>query len=163
MKRYLIRALKSLIMFFGMALLIFMLAFYLGNVQKNHPDLTFWEFAKLSNLRQMGLFLGLFGLVYPMVGFVRKKIYTNGSLAATQKQQIIDMFSRTNYELEKDENMVLTFRYRTKHIRFMRLLYEDAIRVNYSGNPLIMDGLRKDVFRLSRGIEYTFRMEAELE
>ena len=161
MKRYLIRALKSLLMFFCMALLVFALAFYLGNVQKNQPDLTFWDFMKLSNLQQMVLFFGVFSLTYPLIGFVRKKIYANGPLTAMQKQQIVDMFSNVNYALEKDENNVLTFRHKTMYIRFMRLFFEDALRIDYSDNPLMMDGLRKDVFRLSRNIEYSLRKETE--
>jgi hypothetical protein len=37
---------------------------------------------------------------------------------------------------------------------------EDEITVDFSGNPVIIDGLRKDVLRFSRGIEYICRKEA---
>ncbi len=163
MKRYPIRAIKSLVMFFALAALVFVLGYYLGGVQKKHPDITFWAFAQMSNLKQMILFLGAFGLIYPLVGFVNKKIYTNGPLTAAQKQQIEAMFAAAKYVLTKDENNVMVFRPKASYVRFMRLLFEDSIRLDYSDNPLVMDGLRRDVYRLARNIEISFRREENAE
>jgi hypothetical protein len=36
-------------------------------------------------------------------------------------------------------------------------MYEDAIVVNFSENPITLDGQRKDVYRLARSIEYAIR------
>jgi hypothetical protein len=41
-------------------------------------------------------------------------------------------------------------------LRLMRM-YEDTITVNISDNPIIIEGLRKDVYRIARTIEWHIR------
>ena len=38
-------------------------------------------------------------------------------------------------------------------------VYEDKVTIDYSSNPVIISGLRKDVFRFGRGIEYIMQKE----
>ena len=83
---------------------------------------------------------------------------SNNNFAA-KKQSIIDyMTNGGRYMLTDDSNGRLTFRIKSPFIRFMRL-YEDAIVIDYTSNPVIMSGLRKEVVRYSRNIETIIQSE----
>ena len=159
MKRYPTRALKSLIMFFAMIIIVFALAY--GLTPSIKQNMGFWDFVQKNDWKSMVAVLALFSLIYPFVGFISRKICTNQPLSAADKQMIVELFNSAHYVLEKDENKVLVFRHKSTYVRFMRLLFEDTICVDYADSPLVLEGLRRDAYRLSRSVEYRLRQSSE--
>lgn len=71
-----------------------------------------------------------------------------------ERINIVKIFNTVGYELEKEENGILTFRIKNKLTRFMRLFYEDMIEVEYDDGGVTISGHRRDVYRIARHIEF---------
>ena len=54
----------------------------------------------------------------------------------------------------------ISFKLRNPFLRLLRLC-EDYVTIDFSDNPAMIEGLRKDVLRFSRGIEHICREEEE--
>lgn len=98
-----------------------------------------------------------FAAIYPAVGFQKKEIYVSNF--KENKREVIALFLNANYQIKEETDTTIVFRIKNPLIRAFRMC-EDEITVDFSGNPVIIDGLRKDVLRFSRGIEYICRKEA---
>ncbi|MDR0737510.1 MAG: hypothetical protein LBF39_00380 [Prevotellaceae bacterium] len=157
MTRYFIRALKSIILFFVLAVLVFVISFVLGNSSDN--PIAFKDLLQGSDLFHLAIFGVVFGLVYPLFGYVKRKVYINHSFDE-EKQEIIRLFADVRFELLSDEDKKIIFRHKNPVARFMRL-YEGSIEVDYSENPVILSGLRRDVDRLARRIQQLMQKETE--
>ena len=155
MKRYFIRALKSIILFFVLAILVFVISFVLGNSSDN--PITFKELLHGSDLTSLAIFGVVFGAVYPLFGYIKRQVYTNHPLDE-EKQEVIRLFADARFELSSDEDMKITFRHKNPVARLLRL-YEDRIEVDYSGNPVILSGARRDVDRLARRVQQLIQKE----
>ncbi len=154
--RYLIRALKFTFLFFLLGLLIFVLTYLFG--KGSHSEATFMDLVLQSDVKSMVIFFVAFGLVYPLIGYVKQKVYLNRAFEE-DKEEIIRMFSDLNFVLQKEEDKKLYFRHRNTITRIMRL-GEDKVEVDYSDNPVVVSGLRKerkDAYRLSRMIQHYVR------
>jgi hypothetical protein len=150
MQRYFIRALKSILLFFVMGTLFYALVYFIGKT-----ELTFMEFIQQSKITNIVIFFVVFGLAYPLIGYVKQKVYASKPFEE-YKQEVIRMFAQVNFELTADENKKMVFRHKNALMRFMRL-YEDAIVIDYSDSPVLVLGLRRDADRLSRIIQYYIR------
>jgi hypothetical protein len=153
---YLRRALKSILMFCIIALLIYVAGFYFG--ASSNSQTTFKDLLMASNLRMLVIFLLVFGLVHPLFGYIKQRVYVNHPLD-DDKQDIIRRFANANFILESDDNKKMVFRHQSPIVRFMRL-YEDRIEVDYSANPVIIDGLRRDADRLARAVQEIVQHES---
>ena len=65
------------------------------------------------------------------------------------------------YILLSDEDKKMIFQHKNPVVRFMRI-YEDRIEVDYSENPVIVSGLRRDVDRLARRVQQLMQKETWL-
>jgi tryptophan-rich sensory protein len=157
MKRYFIRVLKSILFFFGFGFLVVVMAFVLGNSSEN--PITFEELLQRMNLTPLIIFGVVFGAAYPLLGYVKRKVYTNHSLDE-EKQEVIRLFADVHFELVSDEDKKIIFRHKNPVARFMRL-YEGHIEVDYSEDTVIVSGLRRDVDRLARRMQQLLQKEAE--
>ncbi|MDR3183920.1 MAG: hypothetical protein LBT49_00730 [Prevotellaceae bacterium] len=149
MKRYFIRALKSVVLFFILAMLLFAVSFVLGNSSSN--PITFMDLLQGSDLSSLVIFGVVFGVVYPLFGYVKRKVYTNHPLDE-EKQEVIRLFAEVRFELQSDNDKKLIFRHKNPVARFMRLC-EDRIEIDYSDNPVLLSGLRRDIDRLASRIQ----------
>jgi hypothetical protein len=104
---------------------------------------------------QMIVFFLAISLVYPFFGFVKKKIYLNRGFAE-DREKIVDIFLNTRYILISETATTITFRHTSAIVRLMRM-YEDDITIDFTDNPIVMEGQRKDVYRIGRAIEYHTR------
>jgi uncharacterized membrane protein YciS (DUF1049 family) len=154
---YFIRALKSVVLFFVLVVLVFVLSFVLGNSSDN--PITFRELLAGTDLSKFVIFGLVFGLVYPLFGYVKRKVYTNRPLDG-EKEAVIRLFADVRFEQVSDENRKMVFRPKSALTRFMRL-YEDRIEVDYTDNPVVLSGLRRDVDRLARRVQQLVQKEAE--
>jgi uncharacterized membrane protein YciS (DUF1049 family) len=158
MQRYLIRALKSTVMFFVLVTLVYVITYFLG--KNSHQEVSFMDLVNQSRIMPLVIFLLVFGFVYPLIGYVRQKVYASKPFDE-YKQEVIRMFLQVNFVLVTDDDKKLVFRHKNAVSRFMRL-YEDTIVVDYADAPILLSGLRRDTYRLARMIQYYIRnMEKE--
>jgi len=149
-KKYLIRVVKYAIYL----AIIFFLLIAIMSVTSNQ-GLKYENLFRAGTGGQMLIFFAVFSFIYPLFGFVKKKVYLNHNFTE-DKEKIKEVIINSRYVLVAEDATTITFRHSSKFIRAMRM-YEDAIILDFSDNPIILDGQRKDVYRLSRSIEYALR------
>lgn len=148
--KHFIRSVKYMMYFIVLCGLLLSLTFYTSTRPAgidNPLDLLMME----GSWWKMLLFFVVFSAVYPLLGFQKKEIYVTNF--ADNKKEIIALFLNANFVVENDSATTITFRIKNKFLRLIRM-YEDRVTVDFSQNPVIIDGLRKDTLRFSRGIEY---------
>ena len=94
-------------------------------------------------------------VIYPFFGYARKKVYLNKSFTE-DKTKILDAFERSRFEVESESGNTLSFRHKSFVVRMFRM-FEDRIILDYSDNPIAIEGQRKEVYRIARMIEYAVR------
>ncbi|PKO96738.1 MAG: hypothetical protein CVU12_03940 [Bacteroidetes bacterium HGW-Bacteroidetes-7] len=104
---------------------------------------------------QIIIFLLALSFIYPIFGFSKKRVYLNKTFAQ-DREKITDVFTRNNFVQDNEGPDYVTFRHKSAFMRLMRM-FEDKITVNYSDNPIALEGMRKDVYRIARMIEYAVR------
>ena len=153
--QYLIRAIKYL--FF--ILVTFSLATLIMYIFSKSDGLKFTDLFQEGSVLKMSLFFISVAAVYPLVGYLKKEVHLNGDFSEV-KDEVKNIFDRGEFILTKDENNILHFRAKNLLTRTMRI-FEDEIIVDYSNNPIVLEGLRKDVFRFSKSIEYFVQKDDE--
>jgi len=148
---YLIRALKFFLYACVLCLLLFTLVFFTSD----HGDLTFWELTPLENYWKIALFLAVFAGVYPLFRFTTRKVYLNRPFVE-DRDMLIEPILHANYKIERIEDQKMTLRSKSPFTRFIQL-YDDRITIDFSDNPILLTGLRKDVSRFARSMEYLVR------
>jgi len=103
----------------------------------------------------MLLFFVAISLIYPLFGYMKKKVYLNKSYEE-DKDKIREIFLNCRYVVVAEGNNSITFRHSSHFVRAMRM-FEDAITIDYTDNPIIMEGPRRDLLRFARSIEYAIR------
>ncbi|MDR1170341.1 MAG: hypothetical protein LBK97_05860 [Prevotellaceae bacterium] len=136
------------------AFVALMLCFIYFLSEKRDGDVTFMSL--IAYPAQLAGFFILFGIVYPLVSFVKKDVMLVRTFSE-ERINILNIFDSMGYELAGEKDGILTFRLKSRVTRFMRLFYEDAIEVGYSEGKVSLSGLRRDIYRLTRYIEYLNR------
>lgn len=153
--KYFIRSIKyCLFLAFFFSILI-VVTFYTSNRMEG---LTILDLFPDGGLYKVIGFFVVFSAIYPLLGFAKKEVYVTN--IPEKKREIKELFENANFILEREDATSISFRHRNTFLRLMRM-NEDTITVDFSGNPVIIDGLRKDVFRFARGIEYVCSKEQE--
>ena len=145
MKDYLRRLIKYVGFVIIIISLLFLRPLLRGNIQ----------FGDLGRLVQensrMQLFFIIFiaySFVYPLLVYGKKERYINGKFD-DNKEGFIKSFGEFNYTLAEEKNNSLIFRKKSIMSRIMTM-GEDRVEVNYTNNPVILKGIRKDLARLDR-------------
>ena len=112
-----------------------------------------------SALWKIALFFALVAAFYPKVGFIRRSIVSDKDWNEI-KGAVISYMNGHSFELEDESKDMMTFRHKGALSRLSRM-YEDRITVCRTPEGLEMEGLRKDVFRMSAGLEYSLRPGSE--
>ncbi len=154
--KHLIRSIKYFFYIAVFFCLVVSILFYTSEVPEGA---TILDLFKEGAWWRILLFFIAFSAVYPLIGFAKKDIYHNGNIVG-MKSEIKELFENANFVLESDDRNVMTFRLRNKFLRLMRT-YEDAVVIDLRENPAKITGLRKDVLRFSRSIEYMLRKAEE--
>jgi hypothetical protein len=121
---------------------------------KRDGNVTFWDM--IPNPVHSAVFFVLFGIAYPLVSFVKKDTMLVRTFFE-ERTNILNIFDSMEYELTGETDRILTFRLKSRYVRFMRLFYEDTITVEHDGRKVSLSGLRRDIYRLARYIEYLNR------
>lgn len=154
--KYFIRSLKYLLYFSFMCGIILVLMFHFS---VKPEGLTLLDILLVDNsLYKMLAFFVAVAAIYPALGFQKKEVYISNF--AEHKKEIIELFENANYVIDSESATTISFRLRNPFLRLLRI-YEDYVTIDFSGNPVLMEGLRKDILRFSRGIEYICRSGEE--
>lgn len=154
--KYFIRSVKYLFYFSFMCGIILVLTFHFS---VKPEDLTLMDMLLVDNsLYKMLAFFIAVAAVYPALGFQKKEVYISNF--KENKKQIVELFENANYVIASESATSISFKLRNPFLRVLRLC-EDYVTIDFSGNPIVMEGLRKDILRFSRGIEYICRSEEE--
>lgn len=149
-KKYLIRVVKYAIY---LTIIFFLIIAIMSITSKQ--GLHYENFFRPGTGGQLLIFFGVISFVYPFFGFVKKKVYLNRNFAE-DKEKIKEVFINCHFVLVSEDATTITFRHSSKFTRAMRM-FEDAVVLDFSDNPITLDGQRKEVYRLSRSIEYAVR------
>ncbi len=104
---------------------------------------------------QIAVFLLVMSIIYPFFGYSSKKVYLNKTFAQ-DKDKINEVFERNRFVVECEEGNQIKYRHSSLFVRIIRM-NEDRITLDFSDNPIVLDGQRKDVYRIARMIEYAVR------
>lgn len=154
--KYLIRTVKYFFYFAFLATAVIVALVLVGAVEGDINEI-FTDGPQA--LWKMALMFAAFAAVYPKVGFINRSTMVSGSWDELH-DGIIGFFDERHYELESEEEGMLAFRIRGNAGRLSRM-YEDRIIVRNTADGLTVEGLRKDVMRLSAGLEYRFRNDKD--
>ncbi|HOG41100.1 MAG TPA: hypothetical protein PK979_04375 [Bacteroidales bacterium] len=157
MKKYLIRSIKYLIYCLVFFFIIVGLLF-LWQYAKN-PDMTCSCMFKEGSMPKLVIFFLLVAGTYPALGFVKRKFHLNGDYPK-YAEIIEDAFREAGYKLDKKDDEKVIFRHAKAVTRLTRM-YEDAITFDLTQDPIVVDGIRKDVDRILRNVSYRIRREEE--
>lgn len=149
-KRYLNRAIK----YFIYLSIIFVLIIGIFSISSG-KEFNIYNLFRPGTGIQLAIFLTVMSLVYPLFGYVTKKVYLNSSYLQ-DKTTINDIFLTNRYIIECEGVDFIKFRHKSTFVRTMRM-FEDTITLDFSDNPIKIEGQRKDVYRLARMIEYATR------
>lgn len=152
--RYLIRAIKYFFYFLILLVVIMAIMVALGFVE---ADINTMFRNGTDSLWQIGAMLVIFGAAYPYFGFMKKETRIKGEYSEIRNGVVMYMESR-GYTLETEEGENMTFRAMGPLNKTFRM-FEDRITLTRCLGGFIMEGLRKDVVRLSMGMEHKFRVE----
>jgi hypothetical protein len=119
--------------------------------EKRDGNVTFLSL--INNHAQLAGFFVLFGVAYPLVSFAKKDAMLTRTFSE-ERINILNIFDSAGYELTNEKDGILTFRLKNRFTRFMRLFCEDMIEVEYNEGKVSLSGLRRDIYRLARYIEY---------
>ncbi len=105
------------------------------------------------------LFLAV-AAIYPALSYVKKEALITGTYEEN-KEKILSVFENYGYEIVSEDDQTVTIRIKNKMTRFMRM-YEDKVIITKGESPLILNGYRRDIEKLARGIQYVaFKREEE--
>jgi len=154
--KYVIRAVKYLVYFTVMCSIILILTFHFS---VKPEGLTLMDMLLVDgSLYKMLAFFVAVAAIYPALGFQKKPLYVSN--VKENRKQIVELFENANYVIASEDATSISFKLRNPFLRLMRL-YEDYVTIDFSENPVMIEGLRKDVLRFGRGIEYICREEEE--
>lgn len=146
--KYFIRALKYFVYFSLMFIIIMAVLVLTGAAEGNISTMFKGGYSALWKIA--AIFLAV-SAVYPRVGFVKREIGVNGEWGPAA-DAIKNYMAGKEYVFEKETEDTLTFRHRGGLSKLARM-YEDRITVTRQFGGATVEGLRKDVVRLSMGLE----------
>ena len=103
-------------------------------------------------LWKMAAFFAAVAAIYPKVGCISRKVSTDRPWSEI-RNEVVSFMRERQYDLETEGNDCITFRRRGTVNRLTRM-FEDRITLTLTEAGFEMEGLRKDVFRLSVNLEY---------
>ena len=159
MKKYIIRSLKYLVYFVIIFLLITGLVYFFST-QKG-AGLSYAEMFQEGSGIKLIIFFVLVAASYPALGFGKRELHLNGDYskyAAIVERAMTEL----EYKIESQDDKKIVFRCTIGSKRLGRM-YEDAIVFNIEGNPVIIEGLRKDVARVLSTVSFRIRQSEDPE
>ncbi len=155
MKEYIRRSAK----FIFYIVLIFFIVLGLYPLMKYGKPISGSLHEMLGNTRFTTMFgiLMVYGLLYPMIAFVKIKRHLNGSFEQN-RSKIERAFEKLEYIKTQDGPEKVVFRKKSQFARLVQW-YEDEITLLTDENPVIISGFRKRVTRVDKLIDQELARE----
>lgn len=148
MKKYFIRLSRYLLL-----LLILILIVLIPKIAGGKLDFRDAVGALFTSDRTRLLLIiaALYSFVYPLLVFGKKERYINGKFTAN-REGFLKAFAEQDYFLSKEAENKLEFRKKSGFNRAMSF-GQDKLEVDISGNPVIIDGLKKELRKLDVSLD----------
>ncbi|MFO7658843.1 MAG: hypothetical protein R6W78_17420 [Bacteroidales bacterium] len=148
MKNYFLRLGRYLLL-----LVLLIAAVIIPTVISRKVDFTEAIRAIFSNERTRLVLLvaAIYSFIYPLLVFAKKERYINGNFE-TNRQGFLKAFDEQGYKLNKESGNMLEFRKKSGLTRVMSM-GQDKIEADISGNPVIIDGLKKELRKLDVSLD----------
>jgi hypothetical protein len=155
MKEYIRRAAKFILY---IILIFFIVLGLYPLIKYGKPFSDSWS-ALYSNHRFINMFviLMVYGMLYPMIAFVKIKRHLNGSFEQN-RDKIEGAFEKLEYVKTQDAPGIVVFRKKSMFARIVQW-NEDEITIYTNENPVIISGGRKRVMRADRMIDLELSKE----
>lgn len=151
--RYLVRSLKYLA-YFMIFFLIIVDVLWIFSSQKQ-AGLSFSELFEEGSLPKLAIFFVAVAAVYPALGFQKRKLYLNGDFSK-YAGAVREAMESLGYGLESEEGDTVTYRLISGYGRATRM-WEDRITFTTSDNPVIVEGIRKDLVRIASAVNFKIK------
>lgn len=154
--RYLIRAVKYFIyicVLLTLVLAILMLLKVVGT------DINTLFNQGWTSVGKIALMFAAVAALYPLFGYMKKLVPARGEYA-NLKDGVVKAMEDRGYKLESEDGKTMKFRLRSVGARIGRT-FEDRITLTYTFGGFEMEGLRRDVVRLSWAVENALNSERE--
>jgi len=155
--KYLLRVVKYIVFYAVLIFLMLVVVYFTSDNQ----NISFWELIRPGQQTNLIILVVVFSVIYPFIGFTKQKIYTNTPFAQ-DKEAIVRIFTESGFIQALDNDGKLVFKAKRISMRIFRV-FEDKITLDYRDNPLVMEGMRRDVQRIARHMEHYFRSNREDE
>ncbi len=146
--KYIVRAVKYFFYFSLMCAAIVAVLVLIGAVEGDINSIFEEGYASVGKI---AIFFALVAAVYPKLGFISRDVNISGSWDEI-RSKTVEYMSERRYILESESTQKVTFRVRGTAGRLSKML-EDRITLTCAEDGWQMEGLRKDVLRLSSGLE----------
>lgn len=147
--KYLIRSVKYFFYFAFLTTAIILALVLIGAVE---GDINSIFEGGYSALWKIAVFFVLVAAVYPKVGFIKREIPVNREWDEI-RDEVIEYMRDRRYVPETEESGVITFRFKDVAGKLSKM-YEDRLTLTRTPEGYELEGLRKDVLRLSTGLEH---------
>ena len=141
MNRYIIRAIKQLAFYLGLAVIIIAATTLL----ETRDAESFKKLFFAANWGQLTLILTALSALYPAFGYTSRTMDIDGE---KHRDAILKALSMSNYKLVEESGNKLIFRGETA-AKKLRWLNEDRIEITNLGNQIQISGPRKEVVVLT--------------
>lgn len=147
--KYLVRSVKYFIYFSVLCTAIIAALVLIGAVEGDIDSIFNEGYASIGKIV---IFFAIVAAVYPRFGFITRDIAADMDWTDIRSKVIEYMYERS-YMLESEKDGIVTFRFRNAAGRLSKM-YEDRLTLTRTETGYQLEGLRKDVMRLSMGLEY---------
>ncbi len=153
-----LRRVAKYIVYYTIIILILLLIVYYTSDNRN---ITFWELIRPGSQTNLIILIVAFSAVYPFLGFSKKEVYTN-RFSEQDKEAAIRIFSESGFILISDQDGKMVFKSKRITMRVFRV-FEDKITLDYRGDQLTVEGMRRDIQRIASHLGNYFRSVREDE
>ena len=150
--KYLVRAIKYLVWFFLIFAIMVAILRFSGTAGESVEEMFRGGY---KSLLEIAAIFAVLAALYPLTGF--RKIYTviPGEFKDI-RDRIVDYMASKGYGIETEDGENMTFRLRSKATAVAKM-WEDRMTFTRQEGGYDIEGLRRDVVRISRGLEYKFK------
>ena len=145
--KYIIRAIKYFFYFAFFATAIILAMVFIGLVE---GDINAIFENGTNDLWKIASFFALVAAVYPNLAFITRQIPVEGDREAA-KEHIKTHMKERRYVLESETAEGMTFRFHGLAGKLSKM-FEDRITIKWNEEGYTIEGLRKDVLRLTAGL-----------
>lgn len=152
------RRVAKYIVFYTVIILLMLLIVYFTS---DNRSITFWELIRPQSQTNLIILILAFSAVYPFLGFSKKEVYTN-RFSEQDKEAAIRIISESGFILISDQDGKMVFKSKRLTMRIFRV-FEDLITLEYRDQTLTIEGMRRDIQRISSHLGHYFRSLREDE